>query len=329
MVDSTNGPGRKDGANKPPKTQRRRGLPRPKATAQTPQAEAPEKPTSKAPRPRKSAPEAVRRQSPAAPARPRKAKAPAPRATALVAPPAPAPMAATPVVAPPPDPQVRPLTEEEQIESAKYMPRDLPPRLFEEERFLFPDTYGMSRVRLLVKDPEWLFAHWDVDPASVASLRVSLGERTVALSQLTLRVTDPENGGASVVLLPNGTRSWYVRTDSARRAYRAELGMTLPSGEFHGIAWSNTVLTPRVGPSSEKADRVLTYAEAAAIRPESALEASAGEGRTGPSAGPWSVPPQMAAPGGSGPSSTGAVAGASAVRSAETLRGGASDLFRH
>ena len=59
------------------------------------------------------------------------------------------------------------LNEEDQIRSAKYLPRDLPARLFEEERFLFPESYGVNRVRLLVKDPEWLFAHWDVDPKSL------------------------------------------------------------------------------------------------------------------------------------------------------------------
>src|SRR3989442_913478 len=45
------------------------------------------------------------------------------------------------------------LSEEEQIGSAKYLPRELPPRVFEEERFIFPETYGVNRVRLLVKDP--------------------------------------------------------------------------------------------------------------------------------------------------------------------------------
>ena len=44
------------------------------------------------------------------------------------------------------------LSEEEQIGSAKYLPRELPPRVFEEERFIFPETYGVNRVRLLVRD---------------------------------------------------------------------------------------------------------------------------------------------------------------------------------
>jgi hypothetical protein len=59
-----------------------------------------------------------------------------------------------PEIASPPE-----LSDEERIESAKYMP-SARPRLFEEERFVFPESYGVNRVRLLVKDPEWLFAYW-------------------------------------------------------------------------------------------------------------------------------------------------------------------------
>ena len=67
------------------------------------------------------------------------------------------------------------LSEEDQIRAAKYLPRELPKRLFEEDRFLFPETYGVNRVRLLVRDPEWIFAYWDVDPAAMKDLARSAG----------------------------------------------------------------------------------------------------------------------------------------------------------
>jgi hypothetical protein len=152
-------------------------------------------------------------------------------------------------------PAPTPITDEERIESSKYLARDIPKRRrrFEEERFLFPQTYEMDRVRLLVKDPEWLFAHWDVSPGSWKVLHEELGERAMALSKLTLRVEDPSNGTLSVILLPHGSRTFYLRTQPGRSAYRAQLGLTTPSGAFRPIATSNTVVTPRVGPSPERA----------------------------------------------------------------------------
>jgi hypothetical protein len=147
--------------------------------------------------------------------------------------------------------------EEERIESAKYLPRHAPKRLFETERFVFPETYGVNRVRLLVKDPEWIFAHWDVDSSVLATLRTDLGERALALSRLTLRLSDTVAGGSTVILLPKSARNFYIRADSASRSYQAELGITLPSGEFRPLASSTTVRTPRVGRAADTArDRV-------------------------------------------------------------------------
>jgi hypothetical protein len=172
-------------------------------------------------------------------------------------------------------------SEEERIESSKYSSAP-PKRLFEEERFLFPESYGINRVRLLVKDPQWLFAYWDIDPKMLAGWRRELGERTMALSRLTLRLYDPGHGEDMLILVPAGARSWYVRAEVAPRAYAAELGLTLPSGEFRRVAMSNTVETPRIGPSPEVASRKVPYPLIASelFAPPSRVARSTPEGLT-------------------------------------------------
>jgi hypothetical protein len=223
------------------------------------------------------------------------------------------------------------LSEEDQIRAAKYLPRELPRRLFEEERFLFPETYGLNRIRLLVRDPEWIFAYWDVSPEAMKDLGRKLGERALALSRLTLRVVDPVSGASSDILLPPGARWWYVRTDSARRTYRAELGVTLPSGEFRRLAESNTVVTPRVGPSAERARRRISYPESQQIPLSAAEAALAADQRTDVAREPW---PPGAIEGAAEPDAVGGAgrAGGESGRkggASDTLRpGGASDTFR-
>ena len=210
------------------------------------------------------------------------------------------------------------LSEEDQIRAAKFLPRELPKRLFEEERFLFPESYGQNRIRLLVRDQEWIFAYWDVKPDSLEELAKKLGERALALSRLTLRVVDPVSGGSSDILLPAGARWWYVRTDSARRTYRAELGVTLPSGEFRRLAESNTVVTPRVGPSPERARRRMSYSDASELAPAAAVAASRADSEQGLASEPWAA---ESLDGSAAPS-------ASASARAQAARGGASDAFR-
>jgi len=233
---------------------------------------------------------------------PAKASAPRPRGGARET--------ATPgPVVSPPGPETG-LSEEDAIRSAKYTPRELPPRIFEEERFLFPESYGVNRVRLLVRDPEWLFAYWDVSPASMKDMAKDLGERTLAVSRLTLRILDPVRGGAADILLPAGARWWYVRVDSTPRSYKAELGLTLPSGEFRRLADSNTVVTPRVGPSPLRARRRVRYGQAGEPL---GLE----EGPDAPPPGPWSAP-----------SIDGGASAPSPSESRDRSRGGASDAFQ-
>ncbi|MGE5127400.1 MAG: DUF4912 domain-containing protein [Betaproteobacteria bacterium] len=216
------------------------------------------------------------------------------------------------------------LSEEDQIRAAKYLPRELSKRVFEEERFLFPETYGLNRIRLLVRDPDWIFAYWDVNPEAMKDLGRRLGERTLALSRLTLRVVDPVSGASSDILLPPGARWWYVRTDSARRTYRAELGVTLPSGEFRRLAESNTVVTPRVGPSSEGARRRMSYPASRELPLSAAEAALAADLRSGVAQEPWAP----GAVGGAAEPAQGDASGRGQGGASDTFRSGASDAFR-
>jgi hypothetical protein len=226
--------------------------------------------------------------------------------------------------------------DEQRIESSKYttgeQQQEQPRRVFEEERFIFPETYGRNRVRLLVKDPQWLFAHWDVDPAVLSGLRSELGERAAALSRLTLKVSDPEHGGGAVIHLPEGARSWYLRADRVRRAYTAELGLTLPDGSYRMLARSNQVRTPQGGASGRRAGRKARYVgprrtvEAGAAEPqyldapEQARAADGAPGRTRDGIGPWKPALLEAGPRGA--------RGTSGGEAAAVAKGGASDVHR-
>jgi hypothetical protein len=245
------------------------------------------------------------------------------------------------VVPPPSEPQPQPqprvadwagLGEQEIVGAVKYGAAPAP-GAFDEQRFLFPRNYEQNRVRLVVRDPEWLFAYWDVNPRAFETIRREMGERAMALSRLTLQVGDPDGGTTQVILLPYGARSWYVRIDAARPNYRAELGITLPSGQFRTLAQSNVVSVPRVGPSPHAAARSVEYRQAWASTDAIASgvedEAMAG----GPAA--WLDPGTSIRP------SPEELAGGASDRLAAELnerrarearpgetRGGASDLFR-
>jgi len=250
--------------------------------------------------------------TPKPPRRPRKAKSSPPPVEASGAPRPPA---------------LSGLSEEEQVLSAKYQPRELPARVFEEERFIFPESYGVNRVRLLVKDPHWLFAHWDVDPRVREELRREKGERVAALARLTLRLTDSSGAGGAVVL-PEGARSWYLRAVPGHRSYRVELGLTLPSGEYRPLSQSNTVSTPRVGPSPEKATRRATYRLAAKHPPSASSAAYTAASGSASGVAPAAASAEGGAAGAAVPAATEAERGSPSEPAPGTEPGGASDVYR-
>jgi hypothetical protein len=112
-----------------------------------------------------------------------------------------------------------------------------------------------------------------------------------------------------------------VRTAQGRRSYRAELGVTLPSGEFRLLASSNTVIAPRGTPSAERARERRSYRQARAQSAAATAAAARAEAVVEPGGEPWSVPPQDAGE----PITPAAPAAADKPRA---VPGGASDAFR-
>lgn len=105
-----------------------------------------------------------------------------------------------------------------------------------------PSSYGESHLLLLVRDPQTLFAAWDVSPSTTEALKARLGARGFAVSNLTLRLTRA-GGAATTYELAKKIRSRYLKIDGGP-SYIAEIGITSPSGRFELIARSAPCFVP-------------------------------------------------------------------------------------
>lgn len=119
-----------------------------------------------------------------------------------------------------------------------------------------PAGYGRDTLVLLVRDPSWLHAYWELTTDRLrdaqATLTTSGGERPVKILRV-YDVSGEEFDGKNANLffdihLEEGARNWYLRVDPDRR-YCSEIGLLGATGEFVAIARSNTVRTPRAGMS--------------------------------------------------------------------------------
>jgi hypothetical protein len=104
-----------------------------------------------------------------------------------------------------------------------------------------PPRYNETRAVLMVRDPHWAYAYWDVEDAQAARTRKDAG-----FEQLVLRVQDLQPASSFDIPIQWSDSSWYIYLPNQDADYALELGY-LASGKFRLLARSNLVHTPREG----------------------------------------------------------------------------------
>lgn len=121
-------------------------------------------------------------------------------------------------------------------------------------QYQLPDTYNEDRLALLVRDPEWLFAYWDLSAATLENFREKHGEQIFNESISTLRVYDiTENGNAPRyfdIELNDQVKRCHIHVNKPNGKFYVALGRKKNNGEFLPLLFSNVVTTPRASVSS-------------------------------------------------------------------------------
>lgn len=119
-----------------------------------------------------------------------------------------------------------------------------------------PDNYGDNRIVLMVRDPEWLFAYWEIQKDAMDSVLNMLGNMAHS-AKLALRVYDVTDiifDGNNAhkyydIEVTGGARNWYIHVGEPDRSFCVDIGFLAPDGTFHTLCRSNVVRTPRAGVS--------------------------------------------------------------------------------
>jgi hypothetical protein len=135
----------------------------------------------------------------------------------------------------------------------------------------FPSMGGDSdtasrgdRLVVMVRDPYWLHAYWELSPRSIERARAALGQKWHgALPMLRLYRVKSESTMALERDIPihGGVRNWYVDVQDPPADYRLEIGYLAEDGSFYRLARSNEVSTPPAGTSDAVDDNWKAVAE--------------------------------------------------------------------
>lgn len=117
---------------------------------------------------------------------------------------------------------------------------------------LEPRRQAEDRLVVMVRDPYWLHAYWELAPQSVERAQSALGQHWHA-TRPVLRLFHIAADGAAELLreipIHGGVNHWYIDVQNPPQQYRLEIGYLTAGGQFYCLARSNTVTTPPAGTS--------------------------------------------------------------------------------
>ena len=113
-----------------------------------------------------------------------------------------------------------------------------------------------ERIVVMVRDPFWLHAFWEVKRQSVERVQAAMSQdwHTARPYLRLLEVSDGGSTSASErvvrdIEVHGGVNNWYVHIDNSPSTCRLELGYTGSTGRFYPLVRSNVVNTPEPGSS--------------------------------------------------------------------------------
>lgn len=116
------------------------------------------------------------------------------------------------------------------------------------------DAVLRDRLVVMVRDPYWLHAYWELTRPSIERARAALGPNWHGAKPV-LRVLELAGDGTTSsvrkvvrnVEIHGGVNNWYVDVENPPKSYQLEIGYLALDGKFVSLARSNVVSTPPAG----------------------------------------------------------------------------------
>lgn len=121
------------------------------------------------------------------------------------------------------------------------------------KEFKFPQGYGDNKIVLLVRDPWWIFAYWEVRRDREEDVIKKIEAAGDSPDKSVLRVydvTDLNFNGKNEhsffdIDLKSLANNWYINVSAPNRSWVVDIGVVSKKGDFYLLARSNAVKTPR------------------------------------------------------------------------------------
>ncbi len=149
---------------------------------------------------------------------------------------------------------------EEFAEEITYFPAS-PPHAKPKPKLDIPEIswrYGTDRLVLMVRDPNWLFAYWEITATKQEEFNQQYGPAAWSSSRPVLRVYDitgihftgDNANNYTDITVSDHVDSWHIEVGRPNSTFCVDLGRIFPDGRFVTLLRSNIVQTPSIDISS-------------------------------------------------------------------------------
>lgn len=119
-----------------------------------------------------------------------------------------------------------------------------------------PNGFDKDRIVVMVRDPYWLHAYWEITSGSIRRAEAALGKDWHSAKPV-LRLLDVSSDETTCsaeahvrdVSIHGGVNNWYIDVADPPRSFRVDIGYLTARGRFYAVARSNVVSTPSAGVS--------------------------------------------------------------------------------
>jgi hypothetical protein len=104
-----------------------------------------------------------------------------------------------------------------------------------------PEAYGTKRLLLTARDPQWLYARWDLTPRQQRGYNALSADHHLVVR---IHVNEVKDKPFSVIHVHPESNHWFIHVGQAGTKYVAELGYFQAGGAWTAISTSDATLTP-------------------------------------------------------------------------------------
>jgi hypothetical protein len=120
-----------------------------------------------------------------------------------------------------------------------------------------PSASNKDRLVVMVRDPFWLHAYWEITRQSVERAQAAMAYSWHSARPVLrlYEVTGVSGSGATAerwvgdIAIHGGVNNWYVDVQEPPKTFRLDIGYLSDDGKYHSLARSNMVTTPAAAES--------------------------------------------------------------------------------